>query len=239
MKPHLRRKGIGLALLKRLAAIARERDYGRMEWSVLDWNTPAINFYKKLGAVPLDDWTMFRLTGDALANFSRALKYWYRARIQRRPGADRSRAEPRCARVPRRPAYPSCRLVFFGQPAHARRATGGFRLAADRRRSGDAADRGTTRARCRSAAGGREQMTRAIFSSPCFRRRRARNCSAPSRSTCVSAAKASGDFARTSITSAAPSRAASACFPKKSPRSNRCTCLRRCAGSRRRVRGSF
>ncbi len=70
VKPHLRRQGIGLALLKRLAAIARERDYGRMEWSVLDWNQPAINFYKKLGAVPLDDWTMFRLTGDALANFS-------------------------------------------------------------------------------------------------------------------------------------------------------------------------
>ena len=70
VKPHLRRKGIGLALLKKLAAIARERDYGRMEWSVLDWNDPAINFYKKLGAVPLEEWTMFRLTGEALANFS-------------------------------------------------------------------------------------------------------------------------------------------------------------------------
>ncbi len=69
VKPHLRRKGIGLVLLKRLAAIARERDYGRMEWSVLDWNEPAINFYKKLGAVPLDEWTMFRLTGESLAKF--------------------------------------------------------------------------------------------------------------------------------------------------------------------------
>ena len=69
VKPHLRRKGIGLALLKKLAAIARERDYGRMEWSVLDWNEPAINFYKKLGAVPLEEWTMFRLTGESLANF--------------------------------------------------------------------------------------------------------------------------------------------------------------------------
>jgi GNAT superfamily N-acetyltransferase len=69
VKPQLRRKGIGLALLKRLGAIARERDYGRMEWSVLDWNETAINFYKKLGAVPLDDWTMFRLTGEALAKF--------------------------------------------------------------------------------------------------------------------------------------------------------------------------
>jgi len=69
VKPHLRRQGIGMALLKKLAAIARERDYGRMEWSVLDWNEPAINFYKKLGAVPLKEWTMFRLTGEALANF--------------------------------------------------------------------------------------------------------------------------------------------------------------------------
>jgi GNAT superfamily N-acetyltransferase len=69
VKPHLRRKGIGLALLKKLAAIARERDYGRMEWSVLDWNESAIQFYRKLGAVALDDWTMFRLTGDALSKF--------------------------------------------------------------------------------------------------------------------------------------------------------------------------
>jgi len=70
VKPHLRRKGIGLALLKRMAEIARDRDYGRMEWSVLDWNEPAIGFYKKLGAVPLDDWTMFRLTGIALVEFT-------------------------------------------------------------------------------------------------------------------------------------------------------------------------
>ena len=69
VKPNLRRQGIGLALLKHLAAIARERDYGRMEWSVLDWNQPAINFYKKLGAVPLEEWKLFRLTGEALANF--------------------------------------------------------------------------------------------------------------------------------------------------------------------------
>jgi GNAT superfamily N-acetyltransferase len=70
VKPHARRRGIGLKILKHLAAIARARDYGRMEWSVLDWNEPAVNFYKKLGAVPLDDWTMFRLTGEALANFA-------------------------------------------------------------------------------------------------------------------------------------------------------------------------
>ena len=71
VKPHLRRKGIGVALLRKLAAIARERDYGRMEWSVLDWNELAINFYKKLGAVPLEEWTMFRLTGAALSDFAR------------------------------------------------------------------------------------------------------------------------------------------------------------------------
>jgi GNAT superfamily N-acetyltransferase len=71
VKPHARRKGIGLKILQHLAAIAQERDYGRMEWSVLDWNQPAINFYKKLGADPLDDWTMFRLTGDALRNLGK------------------------------------------------------------------------------------------------------------------------------------------------------------------------
>jgi len=72
VKPHARRKGIGLKILKRLAALARERDYGRMEWSVLDWNEPAIHFYQKFGAVPLDDWTMFRLTGEALEKFGRS-----------------------------------------------------------------------------------------------------------------------------------------------------------------------
>jgi GNAT superfamily N-acetyltransferase len=66
VKPEARGRGVGLALLKQLAAIARERGYGRVEWSVLDWNDPAIGFYKKLGAVPMDEWTMFRLTGDAI-----------------------------------------------------------------------------------------------------------------------------------------------------------------------------
>jgi GNAT superfamily N-acetyltransferase len=66
VKPEARGRGVGLALLKRLASIARERDYGRVEWSVLDWNDPAIGFYKKLGAIPMDEWTMFRLTGDAI-----------------------------------------------------------------------------------------------------------------------------------------------------------------------------
>jgi len=63
--PH-RGKGIGKALLIHLAKIAKERNCGRFEWAVLDWNKPSIDFYKSLGAVPLDDWTSFRLTGDAL-----------------------------------------------------------------------------------------------------------------------------------------------------------------------------
>jgi GNAT superfamily N-acetyltransferase len=66
VKPHLRGRGIGLALLKRLAGMAVERGCGRMEWEVLDWNEPSIRFYKKLGAAPLDDWTKYRLAGEAL-----------------------------------------------------------------------------------------------------------------------------------------------------------------------------
>jgi len=64
--PEHRGKGIGKALLIRLAKIAVERGYGRLEWAVLDWNTPSIDFYRGLGAVPLDEWTAYRLTGDAL-----------------------------------------------------------------------------------------------------------------------------------------------------------------------------
>ncbi len=68
--PTFRGRGCGKALLQRLAAIAVERHCGRFEWSVLDWNEPAIGFYKKLGAKPLDDWTIFRVTGDALRNLA-------------------------------------------------------------------------------------------------------------------------------------------------------------------------
>ena len=64
--PAFRRKGYGRALLLHVARIAHERGCGRFEWSALDWNTPAIDFYKGLGAVPLDDWTIFRATGAAL-----------------------------------------------------------------------------------------------------------------------------------------------------------------------------
>ncbi len=66
VEPHHRGKGIGKALLAHVANLAVQRKCGRFEWAVLDWNTPSIEFYKSLGAVPLDDWTLFRLTGDAL-----------------------------------------------------------------------------------------------------------------------------------------------------------------------------
>ncbi len=71
VQPNHRRQGIGRAMLHHLAQLALARGYGRLEWSVLDWNSPAITFYKSLGAAPLDDWTMFRLTGDALTKFSK------------------------------------------------------------------------------------------------------------------------------------------------------------------------
>lgn len=61
-----RGKGVGKALLARLAWIAKENDCRRLEWSVLDWNAPSIAFYKSLGAAPMDDWTIYRLSGDAL-----------------------------------------------------------------------------------------------------------------------------------------------------------------------------
>ena len=70
VEPAQRGKGIGKALLARLAKIALERGYGRVEWAVLDWNTPSIEFYRSLGAVPLDEWTVYRLTGDALARLA-------------------------------------------------------------------------------------------------------------------------------------------------------------------------
>jgi GNAT superfamily N-acetyltransferase len=66
VKPKYRRNGIGKVLLKHLAKVAIARNCGRMEWSVLDWNSPAIEFYKSLGAVPMDEWTVFRLTGENL-----------------------------------------------------------------------------------------------------------------------------------------------------------------------------
>ena len=66
VRPEHRGRGIGRRLLRHLARIARDRGCCRFEWSVLDWNQPAIRFYRRLGAVPMDDWTVFRLTGAAL-----------------------------------------------------------------------------------------------------------------------------------------------------------------------------
>lgn len=66
-----RGRGIGKALLLHLAGIARERGYGRMEWSVLDWNQPAIDFYRSLGACPMEEWTVFRLDRQALEAFEK------------------------------------------------------------------------------------------------------------------------------------------------------------------------
>jgi GNAT superfamily N-acetyltransferase len=66
IRPDQRGSGLGRALLAELAEECVRRGYARLEWSVLDWNDPAIGFYKSLGAAPLDDWTMFRVTDDAL-----------------------------------------------------------------------------------------------------------------------------------------------------------------------------
>ncbi len=66
VRPAYRSKGFGEIMLRDLTRIAKERNCGRMEWSVLDWNTPAINFYKKMGAVPMDEWTVFRLSENEI-----------------------------------------------------------------------------------------------------------------------------------------------------------------------------
>jgi GNAT superfamily N-acetyltransferase len=72
VRPEDRGKGYGRALLIHLAKIARERGCGRMEWAVLDWNEPAIKFYAKLGAKPMDEWTVFRLTRDGIERLAEA-----------------------------------------------------------------------------------------------------------------------------------------------------------------------
>lgn len=70
VEPQHRGRGLGTALLARLAALAVERSCGRLEWAVLDWNEPSIGFYRTLGAAPMDEWTTFRLTGDALTDLA-------------------------------------------------------------------------------------------------------------------------------------------------------------------------
>lgn len=72
VKPEARGKGIGRKMLVRLAQLAKERNCGRLEWWVLDWNEKAINFYKSLGAKPMDEWTVFRVTGNELDNLAQS-----------------------------------------------------------------------------------------------------------------------------------------------------------------------
>ncbi len=72
--PEARGSGLGKALLAHLAALAVARDCARLEWSVLDWNEPAIGFYRKLGAKPMDEWTVMRLDGPALAQLGAAAR---------------------------------------------------------------------------------------------------------------------------------------------------------------------
>lgn len=69
--PEARGRGVGRFLLQHLASLALERDCGRLEWAVLDWNAPAIGFYKRMGAVMMDDWTVNRLSGPALERMAR------------------------------------------------------------------------------------------------------------------------------------------------------------------------
>lgn len=69
--PNYRHKGYGKALIKKLASICIERECGRFEWCCLNWNKPSIDFYLSLGAKPMDDWTTYRLDGDALINFTK------------------------------------------------------------------------------------------------------------------------------------------------------------------------
>jgi GNAT superfamily N-acetyltransferase len=71
VKPHLRGRGIGLALLRHLAGIAMERGCARLEWSVLKWNESSVRFYEKLGAVQVDDWNKYKLAGEPLERLAR------------------------------------------------------------------------------------------------------------------------------------------------------------------------
>ena len=72
--PAMRGRGIGRALLRELAGICVPRGYGRLEWWVLDWNSPAISFYRSIGAVPMSEWTVYRLTGTTLADLAHTMR---------------------------------------------------------------------------------------------------------------------------------------------------------------------
>jgi GNAT superfamily N-acetyltransferase len=72
IRPQYRGKGYGKALLKHLAQICEDRGYGRFQWWVLDWNEPAIEFYKSLGAIAMDEWTVYRVSGQALTQLAQS-----------------------------------------------------------------------------------------------------------------------------------------------------------------------
>ena len=74
VRPSARKHGVGFALLRALARIALDRDCGRVDWSVLNWNELAINFYKQIGAKQMDEWTTFRLSGDDLSHIAGTLE---------------------------------------------------------------------------------------------------------------------------------------------------------------------
>ena len=71
VRPEFRGRGYGKALLRQLARIAAEKGCGRMEWCCLDWNQPSIDFYRSLGAKPMDSWTLYRLEGDTLEKLAK------------------------------------------------------------------------------------------------------------------------------------------------------------------------
>jgi GNAT superfamily N-acetyltransferase len=73
VSPQMRGRGIGRALLRELAALCQQRGYGRLEWWVLDWNSPAISFYRSIGAAPMSDWTVYRLAGQALTDLAHTM----------------------------------------------------------------------------------------------------------------------------------------------------------------------
>jgi len=74
VKPEYRGKGIGKAIFKKLGAVARERGCGRLEWSCLDWNQPSIDFYRSMGAKAMNEWTVYRITGEGLKELADAGK---------------------------------------------------------------------------------------------------------------------------------------------------------------------
>jgi GNAT superfamily N-acetyltransferase len=89
VRPQARRRGVGRALITFVAKIAVERNCGRFEWSVLDWNTHAIDFYRSLGAVAMDEWTVQRVTGEALRRLADTAAN--RGQTPMKPGSDPTR----------------------------------------------------------------------------------------------------------------------------------------------------